>query len=146
MEQVLERFNMKNAKLVSTPLTSHLKLSKRNCPIIDEEKKEMTVVPYSSLVESLMYAMFCTRSDIAHVVRVASRFLSDTGKDHWKAMKWILRYMKDSSRMCLYFGGPKPILEGYADAEMAGDLDSKKSTCGFLFTFARGIASSQSKL
>ncbi|PKI56618.1 hypothetical protein CRG98_023001 [Punica granatum] len=51
----------------------------------------MKKVPYSSAVGSLMYAMVCTRPDIAHSVGVVSRFLSNPGKEHWNAVKWILR-------------------------------------------------------
>ena len=49
-------------------------------------------------------------------------------------MKWILRYLKGSSRMCLCFGGPELILEDYANVDMIGDLNGRKSTSGFLFT------------
>jgi ATP-binding cassette subfamily B (MDR/TAP) protein 1 len=37
----------------------------------------MKKVPYASAVGSLMYAMVCTRPDIAHAVSVVSRFLSN---------------------------------------------------------------------
>ena len=37
-------------------------------------------------------------------------------------------------------------MEGYTDSDMAGDLDGRKSTSGFLFTFAWGAVSWQSKL
>ena len=77
IERVLERFNMKSSKAVSTPLASHLKLSKQMCPTTKEEKEGMTKVPYSLAVGSLMYAMVCTRPDIAHAVGVVSRFLEN---------------------------------------------------------------------
>ena len=44
------------------------------------------------------------------------------------------------------FGRGKLVLEGYTDADMAGDLDGRKSTSGYLFTFAGGAVSWQSKL
>ena len=110
MEHVLERFNMKSAKPVSTSLASHFKLSKKSCPTTDEEKKEMAIVPYFSTIGSLMYAMVYTQLDITHAVGVVSRFLSNPTKDHWEAVKWILRYLKGSLRMCLCFGGLEPIL------------------------------------
>ena len=47
--------------------------------------------------------------------------------------------------MCLCFGGPEPILKGYADADMADDLDGRKSNSRFLFTFVRGAVSWQPK-
>ena len=51
-------------------------------------------------------------------------------------MKWILGYLRGSSKLCLIFGDSKPILEGYVDADWAGNLDGRKSTSGYLFTFA----------
>jgi len=43
----------------------------------EEEKKEMSRVPYYFTLGSLMYVMICTRPDIAHAVGVVSRFLSN---------------------------------------------------------------------
>ena len=137
---------MDKAKPVSIPLANHFKLSKRLCPSSKEEIEEMASVPYSSAVGSLMYAMVCTRPDIAHAVGVVSRFLSNPGKKHWEAVKWILRYLKGTSKLCLCYGGGDPILEGYTDADMAGDLDNRKSTSGYLYTFAGGAVSWQSRL
>ena len=48
--------------------------------------------------------------------------------------------------MCLTFGDSKPILEGYVDADWAGDVNGRKSTSGYLFTFAGGAVSWQSRL
>ena len=61
-------------------------------------------------------------------------------------MKWIFRYLRGSTKLCLKFGDSKPILEGYVDADWAGDLDGRKSTSGYLFTFAGGFVSWQSRL
>ena len=73
---------MKSTRPVSTPLASHLKLSKQMCPTTKEEKEGMAKVPYSLAVGSLMYVMVCTRPDIAHSVGVVSRFLENPGKEH----------------------------------------------------------------
>jgi hypothetical protein len=43
-------------------------------------------------------------------------------------VKWILRYLRGTSKLCLSFGKGEPVLEGYTDADMAGDLDHRKST------------------
>ncbi|KAL6334618.1 hypothetical protein AAG906_019470 [Vitis piasezkii] len=121
VKKVLSKFNMNEAKPVSTPLGSHFKLSK-------EHK-----VPYASAIGNLMYAMVCTRSDIAHAVGVVIRFMSKPGKQHWEAVKWILRYLKGSLDTCLCFTGASLKLQGYVDADFAGDIDSRKSTIGFVF-------------
>ena len=82
IEKVLERFKMQDAKPVSTPLASHFKLTKEMCPKTQEEIDYMSKVPYSSVVSSLMYAMVCTRPDIAHAVGVVSRYMNNPGKEH----------------------------------------------------------------
>ena len=82
VNKVLSRFNMNEAKPVSTPLGSHFKLSKEQSPKTEEERDHMSKVPYASIIGSLMYAMVCTRPDIAHAVRVVSRFMSRPGKQH----------------------------------------------------------------
>ena len=61
---------MKNLKPIFTLLVGHFKLSKRLCPSTEKEKGEMSVIPYSSAVGSLMYAIVCTRPDISHAIRV----------------------------------------------------------------------------
>ena len=112
--------------------------SSKQCAISEQDKEEMKKVPYDSAVGSLMYAMVCTRPDIAHAVGVVSRFLANPGKEHWMAVKWILRYLRGTSKVCLFFGNGKPMLDGFTDADMAGDVDSRKSTSGYLMTFAGG--------
>ena len=64
---------MQNAKPISTHLSIHFKLSKEMCPKTQEEIDYMSRIPYSSTVGSFMYAMVCTRPNIAHAVGVVSR-------------------------------------------------------------------------
>ncbi|RVW31007.1 Retrovirus-related Pol polyprotein from transposon TNT 1-94 [Vitis vinifera] len=71
VKRVLERFNMNDAKLVNTPLENHFKLFTNQCPKTDDEVKDMSKVPYASAVGCLMYAMVCTRPDLAHAVSVS---------------------------------------------------------------------------
>ncbi|RVX07254.1 Retrovirus-related Pol polyprotein from transposon TNT 1-94 [Vitis vinifera] len=134
VKKFLSRFNMNEAKLVSTPLGSHFKLSKEQSAKIEEERDHMSKVPYASAIGSLMYAMVCTRPDITHAMGVVSRFMSRPGKQHWEAVKWILRYLKGSLDTCLCFTGASLKLQGYVDADFAGDIDSRKSTTRFVFT------------
>ena len=99
----------------------------------------MSKVPYALVIGSLMYVMVCTRPDIAHAVGIVSKFISKPGKQHWKVVKWILRYLKCSLDTCLRFTGASLKLQGYVDADFACHIDSLKSTIGFVFTL-RGIA------
>jgi hypothetical protein len=98
-----------------TLLASHFKLTKEMCPKTWEEIEYMSRVPYSSTIGSLMYAMVCTRPDIAHSVGVVSRYMNNPGKEHWEAVKWILRYLRGTATHALYFGGSDTFLQGYVD-------------------------------
>ncbi|KAF3648202.1 hypothetical protein FXO37_19575 [Capsicum annuum] len=146
IQKVLRRFNMDKAKVVSTPLAMHYKLSPEHCPSSDDEKEDKKKVPYASAAGSLMYAIVCTKLDIAHAVGGVSRFLSNSGREHWNAVKWIMRYFCGTSSLSLCFGTGKPILCGYTDSDMAGDVDTRKSTSGYLVTFVGGVVSWQSRL
>ena len=75
---------MSKAKAVCSPLASHLKLRSKQCPTTEKDMKEMRKVPYASTIGSLMYAMVCTRPNIAHAVGVVSRFLTILGRSTMK--------------------------------------------------------------
>ena len=96
--------------------------------------RSMSKVPYASAIGNLMYIMVCIRPDIAHAVKVVSKFMSSPGKQHWEAVKWILRYLKGSSDTFLCFTDASLKLQGYVDVNFAGDINSRKSTIGFVFT------------
>ncbi|KAK7405387.1 hypothetical protein VNO78_06644 [Psophocarpus tetragonolobus] len=115
-------------------------------PSNEAEKLDMEKVPYASAMGSLMYAMLCTRPNIAHAVGTVSRFLSNPSREHWRALKWILRYLHGTIDKKLCLGGDKPILVGYSNSDMGGDIDSRRSTSGYLIKFAGGAVAWQSKL
>ena len=77
------------------PLGGHFKLSKAQTPTTKDEKALMLEVPYASAVGSLNYAMVCIRSGIVQAVGVVSRNMSNPGNEQWRAVKWILRYLKE---------------------------------------------------
>jgi hypothetical protein len=77
---------MSLAMPVSTHLAAHFKLSFSSEPLDKEEEEYMSKVSYACAVGSLMYAMVCTRPDIAHAISVVSRFMSRPSKEHWKVV------------------------------------------------------------
>ncbi|XP_070003518.1 secreted RxLR effector protein 161-like [Nicotiana sylvestris] len=107
----------------------------------------MSRVPYTNVVGSLMYAMVCTRPDIAQVVRVISRYMHNPGKEHWQGVKWILRYIHNTVDVWLVFEheGNQSIV-GYCDLDFAGDLDKRRPTTDYMFTFAKAPVSWKSIL
>jgi hypothetical protein len=75
-------------------LENHFKLTKEMYPKTQEEIEYISRVPYSSTVGSLMYVMVFTRQYIEHAVGVLSRYMNNLGKEHWEAVKWILKYLR----------------------------------------------------
>ena len=141
LKNVLQRFGMsEKTKPVSTPLAPHFKLSASQCPKTEEEREYMSKVPYSNAVGSLMYAMVCTRPDISHAVGTVSRYMHNPGKEHWQAVKWILRYIKKTLDVGLIFEKDDMVgqhVVGYCDSDYTGDLDKRRSTTGYVFTLAK---------
>ena len=88
-----------------------------------------------------MYAIVCTRLDIAYVVGVVSNFLSNPRRLHWEAVKWIMRYLRDTSKLKLTFGSGKPVLVDYTDSYMIEDVDNRRSISSYLMTFSGGAVS-----
>lgn len=144
--KILRRFNMQDCKPVSTPVPVNFKLSSSMCPSNEAERREMSRVPYASAVGSLMFAMICTRPDIAQAVGVVSRFMANPGGEHWNTVKRILRYIRGTSDAALCYGGSEFTVKGYVDSDFAGDLNKSKSTTGYVFTLAGGAVSWVSKL
>ena len=82
VKKVLARFKREDSKPVTTPLSVHFQLSKSLKPTTDYDLNYMRKIPYSSAVSGIMYAMVCTRPDLAHGVGVISKFMGNPGKDH----------------------------------------------------------------
>ena len=94
IEKILKRFNMHNCSSTGALIMKGDKFSKARYHQNDDEREEMRVIPYSSLVGSLMYAQVCTCPNIAFVVGMLGRYLSNLGSQHWKAAKKVLRYLQ----------------------------------------------------
>ena len=100
---------------------------------------------YRQLVGSLIY-LTLTRPDITYAVSVISRFMQKPKKPHLEAIKRILRYVKGSIDYgILYHNDRNFEVAGYCDADYAGDLDTRRSTTGYVFKLGSGAASWCSK-
>ena len=106
----------------------------------------MEGISYKFSVGSIMYAMVSTCPDIAHVVGVVSRFMSNLGKTHWEAIKWILRYLKGTLDLVLFFGSNNIQLQGFMDLDLARDLDKCESNTSYRFMFTRVAISWASRM
>ncbi|GJS88489.1 hypothetical protein Tco_0771125 [Tanacetum coccineum] len=75
------------------------------CTSTPEEVAYMKKVPYASAVGSIMYAVRCTRPDVAFAQNLVSRYQQNPGKLHWVAVKHILKYLRNTRDMFLVYRG-----------------------------------------
>ncbi|KAK1611446.1 hypothetical protein QYE76_035119 [Lolium multiflorum] len=133
LDKILKKFRMDESKKGFLPMLPGKVLSKTQGPATAEERERMSQIPYASAVGSIMYAMLCTRPDIAHAVSLTSRYQSDPGMEHWTAVKNILKYLKRTKDMFLCYGGDQElVVTSYTDASW-NTPDDSKSQSGYVF-------------
>ncbi|KAE8541722.1 hypothetical protein D1P53_001894 [Cryptococcus gattii VGV] len=88
-----------------------------------------------------------TRPDLAHAASVLSRFISKWNESHWLAAKHCLRYIRGTSDLSLVFDAhsSKQVALGYVDADWGGDLNTRRSTTGYVFKVYGGVVAWKSK-
>ena len=139
IERMLSRYGMDKCAPTDTSVSKGDKFSLSQSPKNDFDKEAMQQFPYASAIGSLMYAQVCTRPDLAFIVGMLGRYMSNPGVDHWKAAKRVMRYLQRTKEYMLTYQR-SDILEiiGYSDSDFAGCLDSKRSTSGYVFLLAGG--------
>ncbi|CAL1391452.1 unnamed protein product [Linum trigynum] len=138
-KDLLEKYGMLECKPVTTPVEISAKL----CSTEGKDLEDRTI--YRQLVGSLIY-LTLTRPDISYAVGLVSRFMESPKKPHLEAAKRILRYVKGTVNHGIFYkrGGTGELV-GYCDADYAGDLDTRKSTTGYVFSIGSGPVSWCSK-
>ncbi|XP_065078822.1 uncharacterized protein LOC135701818 [Ochlerotatus camptorhynchus] len=142
IEQIIQRFGMTESYPVATPADPSLRLDKYMGPRNQNEAEEMKNVPFKEFVECLSFVAQVTRPDIAFAVNAASQFSANPGRQHWEAVKKIIRYLKGTSTKKLeYSKRESSELVGFSDADWGGDPDNRRSTTGYVFTLQGGAIS-----
>ncbi|KAJ9513534.1 hypothetical protein QJQ45_006176 [Haematococcus lacustris] len=139
IHELVTTHSMSNAHSKTLPMAAAVKL------VREGEALDTSVHHYSALVGSLLYLSCCTRPDIAFSVGALARHMSAPTKQHWAAACTVLCYLKGTSEQGLLFGGVTG-LQGFTDADYAGDKDTARSTTGYLFTLNGGAISWPSRL
>ena len=89
----------------------------------------------------VLYAMLCTRPDIYFAVGMVSRFQSDPGKEHWITVKHIFKYLWRTRDYMLVYQYESLVPKGYNDSDFQSDIESRRSTSGYVFTLGGGVVS-----
>jgi hypothetical protein len=87
------------------------------------------------LIGSLLFLALAWRPDITFAVIILARFASNPSQDHVHAIKRVFRYLKGTVTLGIIYSSANQsiYLQGYCDADYAGDITSAKSTTSYLF-------------
>ena len=88
-----------------------------------------------------MYLLSATRPDISFAVSKLSRFVSNPGDDHWRALERVMRYLKGTASHGIHYARNPRVLEGYSDSNWIYEADEIKATSGYVFTLGGGAVS-----
>jgi hypothetical protein len=137
--KILEGAGLTGCNPSLTPMESRLKLSKSSsAPAVDPTS-------YRSIVGSLRYLMN-SRPDLAYSVGYLSRFMESPTAEHMVAIKRVLRYIAGTLHYGCYYQREKEAqLTGFSDSDLAGDLDTRKSTTGVLYFLGSSLITWQSQ-
>uniref|UniRef100_A0A3Q7GEA4 Reverse transcriptase Ty1/copia-type domain-containing protein n=1 Tax=Solanum lycopersicum TaxID=4081 RepID=A0A3Q7GEA4_SOLLC len=114
IQKVLARFGMSSSKPIDTRSAANIHLTAMFAPCQCRRKFDVCY-------------------DLAHAVSVVSRFMGQPGREHWQAVKRILRYLRGTSDVGLIYGGDTQcFVTGYSDSDYAGDVDTRRSMIGYL--------------
>ncbi|KAJ0938845.1 putative RNA-directed DNA polymerase [Helianthus annuus] len=121
---MLAETGMIDCKPADTPMMVNHKLQmEEGAKLVEKER-------YQRLVGKLIY-MSHTRPDIAYAVSVVSQFMHQPQIAYMEAVCRIVRYLKGTIGHGVLFKSNGHLkIQGYTDADWAGDKGDRKSTSG----------------
>ena len=122
---------MENSKRCLILMRHGISLSRSMSPKTPEDKANMDKIPYTSTIGFIMYDILCIKPDIVHTLSVMSRYQTDAGLEHWKAVKCILKYLRRTKDLLLVYGCSSLKVKGYMDLSFQSDVDDSKSNSRF---------------
>ena len=130
-----------------------------------EEAIRMKSLPYRELIGTLLWIANGTKPDISYAVGTLAKFTNNPGEIHWKALLRVLGYLAKTNEYCIKYEGIEngrsaveaigysrgflpqlSVFKCYVDASFAADLNTRRSTTGYVFKIAGGPVSWQSRM
>ena len=136
---LVNKFGMTTASGKATPMATNEALSK------EDLSKDVDPTLYRGMIGSLLY-ITASRPDIMHSVCLCARYQSQPKETHLKAVKHILRYVKNTFDYGLFYPKNDSFnLISYCDADYAGCKSDRKSTSGTCHFLGHSLVSWLSK-
>jgi hypothetical protein len=143
ISKVVQRFNLEGAKPAIVPMDPKMKWEDSK---EQTQAEDMARVPYASAVGAVLYAVMCTRPDICFAISQLSRFSSKPRREHWEALKDLIKYLKGTAKWHLTYTGEKGLtLESFTDANFSMCKETDRSITGQVLMLAGGVVEWRSK-
>lgn len=136
IDQLIAKFGMDQAKTANSPMDPGF------VKTVDISEDLADATKYRSLVGGILYLAVTVRPDLAVSASILGRKFAKPNERDWSAAKRVLRYLKATRDYYLYLnGGEDSVLSGYTDSDWADDVETRRSTSGFVFMFGDGAIS-----
>jgi hypothetical protein len=136
---LLHTTGLTGSKPASTPLDPSTKLSQDSSAAFED------IEGYRRLIGKLLY-LTTTRPDISFAVQQLSQFLSSPTITHFDTACRVVRYLKGSPGRGLFFPRDSCLqILGFADADWANCIDTRRSTSGYCFFLGSSLISWRAK-
>jgi hypothetical protein len=133
IKDMLKKFDMEDVKGISTLIETNRSLNSDTSGNIVDQKM------YQSMIGSLLYVTV-SRSDVMFSVCMCARLQASPRESHLKATKIILRYLKHTQNVGLWYSkGAKFELIGYSNLDYAGCKAERRSTSGTCQLLGRSL-------
>ena len=131
---------MATSHSVATPLEVGIRYSRHQLDNLQSSKQHlMDKIPYNQAIGSLQYLVTCTHWGLTFSANHLAQFMHEPTPAHWLSIKSIFRYVRGTSKQSLGYSSlpsaPTSLhqLTGWSDADWAGDIDTYRSTLGYIF-------------
>jgi hypothetical protein len=143
IRRALAEFGLAGAASVATPSEGYQGLQKST----NENEQPANVTMYQRLVGQLNWCVRVCRPDIAFVTQKLSQHAHKPMACHWQAALRVLRYLKGTQQFGITYQAQKKLqIQGWCDSDYAADVNTRRSTMGWVFTLAGGAITWSSKL
>jgi len=138
-KEILKRFEMDNCKEAPTPMSTNCYMDADIAGIVVDQNK------FRGLIGSLLF-LTASRPDIMFAVCLCDRFQSSPKESHLKVAKRILKYLKGTTNVGLWYPShSSKHLVGYSDSDIVGCKLDRKSTSGTCHVLGSSLISWHSK-
>jgi hypothetical protein len=127
--KLLKRCGLLSCNSATTPMENRLKLSKTSA------EASVNATEYHSIIGALRYLLH-TRPELTFIMEYLSHFMEEPHADHLVAVKRVLRYVAGTQDFGMFYTKQEELplkLTGFSDADMGGDIDTRRSTSGIVF-------------